>query len=403
MREFSDDERRRRLLVRHRLTAATRAATPEEATEAVGVLHSTEPATVYLSVRVRAPHLGVDDVDRALHRDRTLVKQLAMRRTLFVFPRALLPAAWGSAAARVAATERAGLVKGVESSGLATDGAAWVEERRAEIVAAVAATPSGLTAVEVREAVPGAAVQVSVPGGVVPAHTRLLTHLGLTADLVRGENTQHWRLSRPRWAPMESWLGAEPVATTSAQGYAELVRTWLERFAPGTEEDLVWWLGATKGAVRAALTEVGAVAVQLEDGGPAWVLPGDEETHEDPGPEPHVALLPVLDPTVMGWRGRDWYLEPALAARLFDRNGNAGTTAWVDGRAVGCWVQGADGVVHVAVEPSAEVSPAARAALQHEAEQLGEWLDGERVGTVYPSPAMKDAREQLGEAQVTRG
>lgn len=403
MRQISDDERRRRLLVRHRLTATTRATTPEEATAAVGVLHSTEPATVYLSVHARAPHLRVADVDRALHEERTLVKQLAMRRTLFVFPRALLPAAWGSAAARVAASELAGLVKGVEASGLARDGAAWVEQRRAAIVAAVAAAPAGLTAVEVREAVPDAAVQVTVPGGVVPAHTRLLTHLGLTADLVRGVNTQHWRLSRPRWTPMETWIGGEPVATTSAEGYAALVRTWLERFAPGTEEDLVWWLGATKGAVRAALAEVGAVAVELEDGRPAWVLPGDEETHDDPGPGPHVALLPVLDPTVMGWRGRDWYLDPALAPRLFDRNGNAGTTAWVDGRAVGCWVQDAEGAVHVAVEPSAEVSPAAREALGREADQLGEWLGGERVGTVYPSPAMKDAREQLGEAQVSRG
>ena len=68
------------------------------------VLHSTEPATVYLSVRARVDGVTVADVDRALYEDRTLVKQLAMRRTLFVFPRDLLPAAWGSASARVAAT-----------------------------------------------------------------------------------------------------------------------------------------------------------------------------------------------------------------------------------------------------------------------------------------------------------
>ena len=402
MRRITDDERRRRLLARHRLTDSTRAATPEEATAAVGVLHSTEPATVHLSVRVRAPHLGVGDVDRALYQERTLVKQLAMRRTLFVFPRHLLPAAWGSASARVAASERSGLVKGAVASGLATDGDAWVEQRRAEILAATSASPAGLTAAEVREAVPQAAVPVTVPGGTVPAHTRLLTHLGLTADLVRGANTQHWRISRPRWLPMADWLGEPPAPSAAAEGYAVLVRTWLERFAPGTEEDLVWWLGATKGAVRAALAEVGAVAVEIEDGRPAWVLPGDETgdlAGADPGPGPHAALLPVLDPTVMGWRGRDWYLDPALAPRLFDRNGNAGTTAWVDGRAVGCWIQDAGGVVHVAVEPGAPVDRAARAALQREADLLGEWLDGERVGTVYPSPAMKDAREQLEETR----
>ena len=38
-----------------------------------------------------------------------------MRRTLFVFPRDLLPAAWGSASARVAGAERARLAKEVET------------------------------------------------------------------------------------------------------------------------------------------------------------------------------------------------------------------------------------------------------------------------------------------------
>ena len=51
-----------------------------------------------------------------------MVKQLAMRRTLFVFPRDLLPAAWGSASARVAGTLATRLVKEVEAGGLAEDG-----------------------------------------------------------------------------------------------------------------------------------------------------------------------------------------------------------------------------------------------------------------------------------------
>ena len=62
--------------------------------------------------------------------------------------------------------------------------------------------------------------------------------------------------------------------------------------------------------------------------------------------EPWAALLPVLDPTVMGWKQRDFYLG-AHAPHLFDSNGNAGTTAWWDGRIVGCWVQDDAGVVEV--------------------------------------------------------
>ena len=60
--------------------------------------------------------------------------------------------------------------------------------------------------------------------------------------------------------------------------------------------------------------------------------------------EPWAALLPVLDPTVMGWKERDFYLGPH-GPLLFDTNGNAGTTAWWDGRIVGCWAQDPDGVV----------------------------------------------------------
>nr|WP_233221387.1 crosslink repair DNA glycosylase YcaQ family protein [Streptomyces carminius] len=58
------------------------------------VLHATEPATVHLSCHARMNALTTADVDRALFTDRGLAKQLAVRRTLFVFPRDLLPAAW---------------------------------------------------------------------------------------------------------------------------------------------------------------------------------------------------------------------------------------------------------------------------------------------------------------------
>ena len=38
----------------------------------------------------------------------------------------------------------------------------------------------------------------------------------------------------------------------------------------------------------------------------------------------------------MGWQSRDWYLG-GYKAQLFDSNGNAGPTVWVDGRIVGGW------------------------------------------------------------------
>jgi hypothetical protein len=339
---------------------------------------------VFLSLRARVDGLTHADVEQALYVERSLVKQLAMRRTLFVFPRDLLPAAWGSASVRVAEAELKRMAKDVEKAGLAADGTAWVEDARTRVLAAIEASPEGLTAVEIRDALPEVAVKFDVTAGSVWNHGRILTHLGLTAEIVRGVNTQHWRLSRPRWTAMGDWLGEVPEPLPLDEGYVELVSRWLRSSGPLTEDDLVWWLGATKGAVRAALGTLGAVQVSLDGGLTGYLLPDDLDDVEEP--DPWAALLPVLDPTVMGWKQRGFYLG-AHGPDLFDRNGNAGTTAWWDGRVVGCWVQDDAGVVEVRLLERLP-RPAVRA-LAAEAERLTEWLGGVRVGTVYPSSAMK--------------
>ncbi len=384
VRHVGDEERRARLAVRHALAPAARVASPEAAARAVAALHATEPATVHLSCWARVRSLQVADVDRALHEDRSLVKQLAMRRTLFAVPRDLLPALLPSASARVAGAERARMAKDLVAAGITDDGGAWLDRARAAVLAALTAAPDGLPASDVRAAVPEVDVRVPGPTGEVWSVPRLLVLLGLTGDVVRGAPTGGWWTSRPRWTLMGPWLGAPVAPLDGPTGYAELVRRWLRAYGPGTEDDLVWWLGATKSAVRTALAGLDAVTVSLDDGGTGWLLPDDLDREPDPGP--WVALLPVLDPTVMGWRGRAFYLGPHHGA-LFDGRGNAGTTAWVDGRAVGCWVQGDDAAVRVRLlEP---VPARARAALEAEALRLTAWLGGRRIGTGYVSPAMR--------------
>ena len=385
VRHVSDEERRARIAHRHALAPEARVDGPEAVTRAMTVLHSTEPATVHLSCWARSRSPQVADVERALYLDRTLVKQLGMRRTLFVLPRDLLPFVWPSASARVAGTERAAIAKDAVKAGLAEDGHDWLDRARREVLAVLAEAPDGLTAQQVRLAVPMIDVKVSVSPGSSWSASRILTHLGLTAEVLRGANTGHWRTSRPRWTLTPDWLGEVPAPTSAAEGYRELVRRWLGTFGPGTEDDVVWWLGATKTIVRTALAELAAVPVSLDDGSVGHLLPDDVGEVPDPGS--WVSLLPVLDPTVMGWKRREFYLGPHRD-QLFDRNGNAGTTAWVDGRIVGCWVQDEAGVVHVRLLQRVPVR--AQEALRAEASRLTSWLEGVRVGTGYPSAAMRE-------------
>ncbi|MEJ7833920.1 MAG: winged helix DNA-binding domain-containing protein [Nocardioides sp.] len=393
-RHISDDERRARLARRHALATATRVDSPEAATSAMTVLHATEAPSVYLSVRARVDGVSVADVDRALYVDRTLVKQLAMRRTLFVFPRDLLPAAWGSASARVARALRARLAKEIVLHGLADDGEAWVDRAMSAAVARLA-DGSELSAKEIREQVPELTGRMDYAvgksyGASSPVAPRVLTQLGVEARIVRGRNAGHWRTARPQWTAMEAWLPDVPAPWSAAEGYAELVRRWLRTFGPGTADDIQWWLGGTKTVVKQALADVAAVEVSLDRDGRGWVLPDDVDplTFD----EPWVALLPVLDPTVMGWKERAFYLGDH-SPQLFDTNGNAGTTAWVDGRIVGCWVQDDDAVVRLRLLE--RVTPDAARSLAAEAARLTEWLEGHRVSTVYPSLAMKPSWEPV--------
>jgi len=321
-----------------------------------------------------------------------VVKQLAMRRTLFAFPRELLPAVWGSAAARVTAQQRTRLAKDIEAYGLARRGDTWLA-RQFGLVRRSLAEDGPATTAQLRQRIPGLAERVEVNpgkkyGGTFPIGARVLTALAVDGTVVRGTNSGDWRLARPHWTLIEDWLGTTASPLSEAEGYATLVSRWLSRFGPGAEDDLVWWLGATKAAVRRALADLEAVEVQLENGSTGHVLPDDLE--DVPDPAPWAALLPVLDPTTMGWKHRDFYLDPDDKPYLFDTNGNAGTTAWWNGRIVGCWVQ--DEAGQVVVVPRGDLGADARGALDEEARRLTSWLGGTRISSVYSSAQMKVAR-----------
>jgi hypothetical protein len=336
---------------------------------------------------------SLDEVDRALYDDRTVVKQLAMRRTVFAFPRDLLPAVWGSAAARVAAQQRARLTRDVEKAGITTDGARWVEETTAAVLALLH-EHGPLTTIELRSHLPELESRLVVSpgktyGGEFPIASRVLTTLAASGAVVRGPNEGGWKISRPRWTVASDWVEVGPPLG-EAEGYAALVRSWLHTFGPGTEADLVWWLGATKAAVRRALADLETVEVRL-DHGTGWLLPDDlpgktSDSADEPV-EPWAALLPALDPTTMGWKERDFFLGDH-AERLFDANGNGGPTAWWDGRIVGGWTQREDGTVFVV--PAEPLDAAATRALEAAAERLTDWLGGDVVKSVYQSPLVRE-------------
>ena len=137
MQEIAVAERRARLARRHRLAPAFRTSDVVDAAGSVVCLHGTDPATVYLSAWARVDGMPLGDMDRALYIDRSLVKHLAMRRTLFVFPRKTMGIAQAGASNRVAESERRRLIRDVEKAGLRRNGRRWLTQASKAVMAAL--------------------------------------------------------------------------------------------------------------------------------------------------------------------------------------------------------------------------------------------------------------------------
>jgi hypothetical protein len=378
------EERRARLILRHRLGPADRASSALEVARSIVALHSTDAATVFLSVRARTRDLVPADIERELYEERTLVRMLGMRRTLFVVPRELLPVVDAACTRTIAARERRRLEQMVAASGISRQPAAWVRRAMATALRAVEASGEAFTS-DVTKTVPVLAKRLRLGAGTrfdvaQSAGARILRQLAMEGRVIRGRPRGTWVSGQYRWTPTAAWLGAEPDKVDPARARAELLRRWLAAYGPATETDLRWWTGWTAREARAALAAVPHVEVDL-DRATGFVLADDLEPVERS--EPSVALLPTLDPTTMGWKERSWYLGPHQPV-LFDSSGNAGPTVWWGGRIVGGWSQRRDGEVVFGLLEDAGAD--AVAAVQAEAERAAAWIGDARVAPGFLPP-----------------
>lgn len=373
---ISDDERRARVASRHRLVPDRRIDDVAAIADDLVALHSSDPVTVHLAATARMAHPDIARVEAALYDDRSMVRHHAMRRTLWVMTPAVAVAAHASSTRKVAASEWRRDVKRFP----------WPEARLAEAVERVVATVTDagpVSTAALGEALPDLTDRVTLGEGTssegrFSVLSRALLHAGFAGRVVR-DRPGSWNTSQYDW--VAPWFDLDAAET--ADGAADVLGRWLDRFGPGTETDLAWWTGWTKTQLRTALEAVGADRVTLEGGSEAWVAAGDTDPTEPV--DPWVALLPGLDPTAMGWKERAWYLDDEVAARVVDRNGNLGPTVWADGRIVGGWAQRPDGAIATEL-----LAPVDDARLAEAIDRLSTALGDERFRVRFPSPNQRD-------------
>jgi hypothetical protein len=383
-------ERRARLGIRQRLAPAARGSTALEVADDIVGFHATDPVSIYIAAWARVREFTTGDLEQALYDERSLLKILGMRRTMFVVPVPLAGIIQAACTETIARGERARLLRMVEGAGITSDPEPWVAAVEAETVAALTRLGSA-TASDLAKEVAGLREQIPFGSGtkwqgLVGVSTRLLFLLSAEGRIIRGRPKGTLVSSLYRWAPIDAWVPGGLPEVPVEEARTELVRRWLRAFGPGTAKDIQWWTGWTVAMVKKGLADAGAVEVDLDEGVTGHVLAEDLEPVAPP-PEPWVAFLPALDPTTMGWQGREWYLGPHRP-RLFDTNGNAGPTIWLDGRVVGGWAQRRDG--EVPFELLEDVGRDARRLVEETGAALKIWLGPLRFVPRFRTPLEKE-------------
>jgi hypothetical protein len=212
VRTISVQQRRQLMVRRHHL--AGEAGGPETVTRAVIALHATDPASVYLSVLARSSGPTLPDVAQALYERRSLVRWMAMRRTLFVFRPEDVPLVQAAVSTPLAAVLRKRLISTLERNGteppVAGNLADWLDIL-ASRVEHVLRTRGAATGAELSTGEPllRTAIPVRAPSDRLQnVTTSLLTWMSAEGRLVRSIPTGAWTSRTHRWGHASQWWPA---------------------------------------------------------------------------------------------------------------------------------------------------------------------------------------------------
>jgi hypothetical protein len=319
------------------------------------------PATAELSLWARVEDLEVGDVERALEKERTLVKTW-IRNVLHVVPADDLalyvatlhprPEGPGDAWLRMRKVTRKQYDAIIENVPRALDGRPRTRESLADRLADLAGP-------DIREAV------LFSWGGVLKQSARW-------GDLCfgppQGRNVTFVKPDR--------WL-RRTLKTDPGEARREFVRRFLAAYGPVSAVDFGHWIEdptRAKVLLRASQDELAKVDVE---GRPAVALARDLPALVRSRRPRGVRLLPAFDQYVTGPRPREPYVPSSHIARVYGQQGSVSPVVLVDGRVAGTWsYERRGGTVRVEVEPFEALRPKVRKELADEVERLAAFLGG---------------------------
>lgn len=321
-----------------------------------------------LALRARVRGLTMEDVERALWRDRSLVKAWSMRGALHLLP----------------SEDFLRYSRGL--AGRAARWMGWMARR-------------GLTEPEA-DALVAAIVEALRDGP--------LTRRDLAKRVVEslGERGRRWvehswggivqratffghvvfgpsKGNEITFALREAWLpGLRDTSSDEAEAF--LLRAYLRCFGPASAQDFAAWSGSTvPDATRIFERLEHAVAPIAIDRRTGWILREDLRALRTARlTSPVVRLLPSFDEYLLAHARKDHLVDDAHYTRVYRKAGWLTPVVLVDGRVAGLWsYERKRSGIAVRVEPFTRFSREIREGVEAEVDDVGRFLEGSAAPT----------------------
>lgn len=379
MNKFTLEQINRFLLYKQHLAVDSRTNDIVRIAADISGLHGTGIQEPYIALFTRSKNFTPEQLDRELYERKTLAKIRCMRGTLYILPKELVPPTF--AATRTMFDKLS--LRFMEFHGISRD-----EYNRISHLILSALQGKAMTVAQIKKEL-GILFNLS-------AVLNLMCDRGL---LARVQSAKDWTARNYKYAVFAEYYPDIDLSTYSEEEAMVLVvKQYLSSFGPAMEEDIAWWIGATKTKVRQALEKIAGEVAQIQiDGmtGEFLLLRSDLAGIKNMRPlaKPNINLLPDLDPYLMGYKRRERYLNCDHYYRIFDRSGNATSTVLVNGRIVGVWDFSRDDDqvmrLHFFTMPDNEI----KKLITDSAHSLGKFLSGKDV-TVKIVPTMVSLKER---------
>ena len=323
-------------------------------------------AELQLGVRSKGT---VEDVRKALWKDKSLVKTWLMRGTLHLVPSADLPLYTAAMRSRWVWPNNTWLK--------------WVELTEPELVSLVANIGNALDQPMTREeliAKVGRSSSDHVRTVLKSGWSTLLKPVARAGRLCFGPSrgTSVTFVRPDVW--LKSWRHIDPDGAL-----VEVARRYLRAYGPATKDDFGRWFGAWPGIGKAAWAGLAEELVPVSiEGRRADALAVDLKRLKSAAGGSAVRLLPTFDPYLMGHSSRDHLFEPAYRARVSRTAGWISAVVLVDGRVVGTWTHTvAKQTFRIVVESFDKLPPAVRTEIGSRCDEIASSLGAAEVEINY--------------------